>query len=169
MRYLVRLLVYLRQRIWTLFAIRKISKHGKGLKCNHKCVFNRCTYLGNNCNFNGMIVYGTGKVSIGDNFHSGTNCQIITSFHNYDTGTMIPYDETFITKPVVIGNNVWLGNNVIILGGTTIGDGAIIQAGSVLCGGVIPSLGIAGGHPAKVFKYRNKEHYDMLVSQGHTH
>lgn len=166
MRIFVNLFISLRQSFWTLLAKRKINEHGKGLKCNHRSSFNRNTYIGNNCNFNGMIVYGTGKVTIGDYFHSGSECQIITSFHNYDSGTKIPYDDTFITKNVTIGNNVWIGNNVIILGGTTIGDGAIIQAGSVLCGGSIPPLGIAGGHPAKVFKYRNEEHYYSLVSKG---
>ena len=116
-----------------------------------------------------MTVLGSGKLSIGNNFHSGTGCQIITSFHNYDLGNAIPYDDSFITKNVTIGNNVWIGNNVIILGGTIIGDGAIIQAGSVVCGDEIPALGIAGGHPAKVFKYRNKEHYNNLASHGKFH
>ena len=40
----------------------------------------------------------------------------------------------------------------------TIGEGAIVQAGSVVCKD-IPKYGIAGGHPAVVFKYRNIDHY----------
>ena len=64
-----------------------------------------------------MKILGYGKVQIGDNFHSGTNCQIITSFHNYDRGEALPYDSSNISKDVIIKNNVWLGNNVIILGG----------------------------------------------------
>lgn len=59
---------------------------------------------------------------------------------------------------MVIKDCVWLGNNVIILGGVTIGEGAIIQAGSVVCKD-IPDFAIAGGHPAKAFKFRDKEHY----------
>lgn len=125
------------------------------------------TYLGNNVCFNGMSMFGNGNIVIGDNFHSGTNCQIITSFHNYE-GECIPYDNTYIDKDVHIGENVWLGNNVIILGGVTIGEGAIIQAGSVICKD-IPSCAIAGGHPATAFKYRNKEHYDLLKSQKMFH
>lgn len=125
------------------------------------------TYLGNNVNFNGMAMYENGKIEIGDNFHSGVGCQILTSFHNYE-GNEIPYDNTFIDKDVIIGDNVWLGNNVIVLGGVTIGEGAIIQAGSVVCQD-IPSYAIAGGHPAKTFKYRDKEHYLKLKEEKRFH
>jgi acetyltransferase-like isoleucine patch superfamily enzyme len=59
---------------------------------------------------------------------------------------------------VVIKDNVWLGHGVIVLGGVTIGEGAIIQAGSVVVKS-IADLGIAGGHPAKIFKSRDKKHY----------
>lgn len=90
---------------------------------------------------------------------------IITSYHNYDQGTKIPYDDTYISKDVVIEDNVWLGSRVIVLGGVTIGEGAIIQAGSVVIKD-IPAFGIAGGHPAKVFKYRDIEHYNQLKEQG---
>lgn len=107
-----------------------------------------------------MSMSGNGKITIGSYFHSGVNCQIITSFHNYES-TMLPYDTSYIDKDVTIGDCVWLGNNTIILGGVTIGEGAIIQAGSVVCKD-IPPLAIAGGHPATVFKYRNKDHYEKL-------
>lgn len=125
------------------------------------------TVLGKNPNFNGMHVYGKGKVTFGDNFHSGIECMIITDYHNYE-GTAIPYDETNITKDVSIGDNVWLGNRVIILGGVTIGEGAIIQAGAVVVKD-IPPCAIAGGNPATVFKYRNKEHYEALKAEGKFH
>lgn len=141
--------------------IRKVKKYGKNLHVNRYCKFTKNTQIGNNCHFNGMIVSGFGDVQINDNFHSGTECKIITSFHNYDFGKSLPYDSTYINKDVIIGKNVWIGSNVIILGGVTIGDGAVIQAGSVVVKD-IPKYGIAGGHPAKVFKYRNKEHYDNL-------
>lgn len=86
---------------------------------------------------------------------------MITQIHNYDHGNEIPYDDTYIYKDVLIKDNVWLGSRVVILGGVTIGEGAIIQAGSVVVSD-IPDYAIAGGHPAKVFKYRDKEHYDKL-------
>ena len=112
-----------------------------------------------------MKITGNGNVTIGDNFHSGGGILILTSNHNYDTGVAIPYDNTMIDGDVIIEDNVWLGQNVTILQGVRIGEGAIIQAGSVVVSDIEPCV-IAGGHPAKVFKKRNEEHYYELRNQG---
>ena len=109
------------------------------------------TILKNNVCFNGMRITGRGMVTIGNYFHSGENCSIITQTHNYDNGLSIPYDATSVYKNVEIADFVWLGSNVTILPGTKINDGAIIQAGSVVHG-EIPAWAIVGGQPAKVFQ-----------------
>ena len=141
-----------------------VKSYGENLHVNAPCQFNSNTYLGNNVNLNGMTVGGVGKIVIGDNFHSGSECQIITNIHNYDHGTCIPYDANDIQKDVIIEDNVWIGNRVIILGGAHLHEGCIIQAGSVVVGD-IPYCAIAGGHPAKVFKMRDIEHYETLKAQ----
>jgi chloramphenicol O-acetyltransferase type B len=141
---------------------------GLELKVNAPAQVTPNTWLGNNVNFNGMTIQGKGKVSIGNNFHSGMECLIITDIHNYDSGTAIPYDDTYIVRDVTIEDNVWLGTRVIILGGVTIGEGAIIQAGSVVVSS-IPKYAIAGGHPARVFKNRDIEHYESLKQQRRFH
>lgn len=122
------------------------------------------THLGRNANFNGLVVNGGGEVRIGDNFHSGPDCLFICQNHNFNEGKAVPYDSTYIYKDIEIGDNVWLGSRVIVLGGVTIGEGAIIQAGSCVVSD-IPACAIAGGHPAKVFAYRNIEHYEKLKSE----
>lgn len=98
---------------------------------------------------------------IGNNFHSGTECMIITSNHNYANGEAIPYDNTYIHKKVVIEDNVWFGNRVLVTGNITIGEGAIVAAGSVVCKN-IPPLAVVGGNPAMIIKYRDKSHYNRL-------
>ena len=128
---------------------------------NGKSYVTETTTLGNNVNFNGMEITGGGNVTIGNNFHSGRGCLMITQNHNYDYGKAIPYDDTYILKDIIIEDNVWLGERVILLGGVRIGEGAIVQAGSVVVKD-IPPCAIAGGAPAKVFKFRDKEHYDKL-------
>lgn len=145
-----------------------VGSYGVGLKVNGKCIVTGNTYLGDNVNFNGIHIQGKGKVSIGDNFHSGIECMIITDIHNYDNGDAIPYDSSVISRDIVIEDNVWIGNRVTILSGVTIGEGSIIQAGSTVVNDV-PKYGIAGGHPAKVFKFRDKEHYEKLKSEGKFH
>jgi acetyltransferase-like isoleucine patch superfamily enzyme len=127
--------------------------------------FTKKTSLGQNVHFNGMIIKGRGDVKIGNHFHSGTGCKIITDVHNYN-GQLLPYDQTYLVKNVTIGDCVWLGEDVIVLGGVSIGHGVIIQAGSVVVSN-IPSCAIAGGHPARVFSHRDQEHYDNLYSSGY--
>ena len=145
--------------------VKKVAAEiGEGCIFNYECCVTPRTYIGDYSHFNGMRISGEGRVNIGSYFHSGTECLVITSNHNYDKGTKIPYDETYVTKDVIIEDCVWIGSRVIILGGVRIGEGAIIQAGSVVTSD-IPPMAIAGGHPAKVFKYRDKEHYSKLKQE----
>ncbi len=141
----------------------KCASHGKVLVRNFSTVNSR-TELGDQVSLGGIHITGKGRCVIGNYVHTGTGCQIFTDYHNYDGGELLPYDHTWIVEDVSIGDFVWLGDNVLVLSGVTIGEGAIIQAGSVVVNN-IPPLAIAGGHPAKVFKYRDKEHYEKLKSE----
>ena len=140
---------------------------GKSPFVGGKCVFGSELHLGDYCNFNGMSFIGGGKITIGNYFHSGIECMIITQNHKYE-GEEIPYDSTFEYKNVTIGDCVWFGNRVTVVGNVTIGEGAIIAAGSVVCNDV-PACAIVGGNPAKVIKYRDKEHYYKLKAEGKFH
>lgn len=146
---------------YTQDVISTAKSVGIGLKVNAPSRVSKNTSLGDYVNFNGMKISGGGECKIGNYFHSGEGCHILTQNHNYDNGTEIPYDSTYIYKDVIIEDFVWLGINVIILPGTIIHEGAIIQAGSVVHG-EIPRCAIAGGNPAKVFRYRDIEHFDKL-------
>ena len=141
---------------------------GIDLKVNFKSIFSGEIHFKNNCNFNGMSVLGNGTVYFGNNFHSGKDCMILTDNHNYDMGTAIPYDSTYIRKTITIEDNVWLGNRVIIVGNITIGEGAILAAGSVVTQDV-PKYAIVGGNPAKIIKYRDVEHYNKLKKENKYH
>lgn len=154
-------------KYYKMQVVKNIKSYKEPLTINGKTILNSNTELGENTNFNGFIIKGEANVKIGDNFHSGLECRMITDSHNYE-GEALPYDRTYIKKDVVIGDNVWLGHGVLILGGVTIGDGAVIQAGAVVAKD-IPKYGIAGGSPAKVFKYRDREHYEKLLSEGAIH
>ena len=158
----------IKKRVYRRKILKTAKNCGLKLKVNGKSNVTPKTTLKDNVNFNGMHIQGLGNVEIGNNFHSGIECMIITSIHNYDNGKAVPYDDTIISKDVIIKDNVWLGNRVIILPGVTINEGAIIQAGSVVVGD-IPKYAIAGGHPAKVFKYRNIDHYEKLKKERKFH
>jgi acetyltransferase-like isoleucine patch superfamily enzyme len=140
---------------------------GKELTVNYRSTVTRNTHLGDHVNFNGLNISGDGRVAIGRYFHSGKGCLLITSFHNYDNGSRIPYGPRLedLHRDIEIGDFVWLGDKVTILGGVKIGEGAVIQAGSVVVSD-IPDLAVAGGHPAKVFKYRDASHFASLKAKG---
>ena len=55
------------------------------------------------------------------------------------------------TKPVNIGNHVWIGENVTILKGVNIGDGAVIASNAVVTKNVLAGT-IVAGNPAKVIR-----------------
>jgi virginiamycin A acetyltransferase len=60
---------------------------------------------------------------------------------------------TCISRPIVIGNDVWFGSNVSIREGVHVGDGAIIGACSVVTKDVEP-YSVMVGNPAVCKKYR---------------
>jgi len=153
--------------IFTEVIKRQVKSYKLPININSPTILNGETRLGENTNFNGMRVYGSGSIEIGDNFHSGPNCIIHTSNHNYE-GEKIPYDSSTINKDVVIGDNVWIGQGVTILPGVEIKEGAIIQAGSVVVKDV-EKYAIVGGNPAEPFSSRNVDRYEELKSKKEFH
>lgn len=143
-----------------LIEVQSTARRIGRIKITGPCYVNDKTEIGSNTVINGIRVIGSGACTIGSYCHIAYGATVITMNHNYK-GNGIPYDDTDIEKPVKIKDFVWIGANVTILPGVTIGEGAIIQAGSVVRKS-IPSLALAGGNPAEVFKYRDEEHYKKM-------
>ncbi len=157
----------LKSLVFTFIAKKTLGRFSGTMKVNGYSKFTKNCYFGKNVHFNGLKVLGAGKVTIGNNFHSGPGCEFITQNHNIN-GEKIPYDDTYIVKDIVIGNNVWLGSRVTVLPGVTIGEGAVIQAGSVVVNNIEP-YSIAGGHPCKTFSQRDIPKYNVLKQEGKFH
>ncbi len=97
-----------------------------------------------------LIILDADKVVFGDNVLVGPNCAIYTSTHPFNAD--LREKGVLYTKPVLVGNNVWICGNVTILPGVKIGDNSVIGAGSVVSKDV-PANVIAAGTPCKVLKY----------------
>ena len=101
-------------------------------------------YINHNC-----CLLDAGGVTIGNDVRIGPNCGIYTPEHAFDPVLRAAGYEH--SKPVVIGDNVWIGGHVSILGGVTIGENSIIGAGSVVTRD-IPANVIAAGSPCRVLR-----------------
>lgn len=98
-------------------------------------------------------IYATFGVTIGKNCLISSNCGISSYNHIVASDNRIAntsQDEKF-SKPVVIGDNVWIGMNSCILPGVTIGNNSIVGSGSVVTKD-IPENEIWVGNPARFMK-----------------
>lgn len=86
------------------------------------------------------------KIVIGNNVAISENVSIWDS-----DAHVLEKDEYSLTKPITIGDNVWIGTNAIILKGVNIGCGAVIAAGSLVNKDVEPNC-LYGGVPAVIIR-----------------
>lgn len=105
--------------------------------------------LGHNSYMNQSLIQCANNISIGD------DCAIAGDVLIQDTDFHPTFDEFGnprpVSKPIVIGNHVWICAHSIILKGVHIGDGAIIAAGAVVTKDV-PAHCMVAGNPAVVKK-----------------
>lgn len=92
-----------------------------------------------------------GPVCIGHHVNLAQGITVTALNHNFaDTNRRID-EQGISTKPVVIGDDVWIGANAVILPGVTIGRHVVVAAGAVVTKDV-PENTIVAGVPAKVIK-----------------
>ena len=95
----------------------------------------------------GVSISASRHVRIGDACEIGPGVLIMDNdFHRAGDLTLRPP-----SRPVRIGNRVWIGARAIVLKGVTVGDDAIIAAGSVVTSDV-PAHSVVGGVPAHVIR-----------------
>lgn len=96
-----------------------------------------------------------GPVCIGHHVNLAQGITVTALNHNFnDTNRRID-EQGITTKPVVIGDDVWIGANAVILPGVSIGSHAVIAAGAVVTSDV-EDYTVVGGVPAKVIKKLRK-------------
>jgi acetyltransferase-like isoleucine patch superfamily enzyme len=154
-------------RGFPLFRVRGSLQLGKGSRLNSGLYWNPIGGDARMC----IVVDAQAKLSVGDNF-AASNCSIFcrqsiligknvmvgggariwdTDFHDLSIKKrMLPLDRGK-SKPIVIGDNVFVGANSIILKGVVIGNNAVLGAGSVVSCNV-PSHEVWAGNPARFIR-----------------
>ena len=97
-------------------------------------------------------------INIGKNGLIGPGVQLLTASHPLSARErLITSNENLKTsyktfsKPIHIGDNVWIGGNTVVLPGITIGNNVTIGAGSVVTKN-IPDNMLAFGNPCKIIR-----------------
>jgi len=97
-------------------------------------------------------------INIGKNGLIGPGVQLLTASHPLSARErLITSKENLKTsyktfsKPIQIGDNVWIGGNTVVLPGITIGNNVTIGAGSVVTKD-IPDNMLAFGNPCKIIR-----------------
>ena len=96
------------------------------------------------------VFLDTSPIYIGEDVFIGPKCVLACAGHPINSEQRRTEPLTH-SKPIHIGNNVWLGASVTVIGGVTIGDGSVIAAGAVVTKD-IPIGVVAGGVPCKVIR-----------------
>ena len=102
-------------------------------------------------------------LTIGKNVNLSSNVSIYSGAHDHRD----PYFRSTptTTRPITIGDRVWIGSNAVILTGVNIGEGAVVCAGCVVTKDVEP-YAVVAGIPAK--KVNERPHDLRYEFKGRT-
>lgn len=115
-----------------------------------RCDYGYQTHIGARSFANwGLICLDVGKIEIGDDVQIGPNVQLLTATHPVEP---LPRQAKWEgSRPITIGDNVWLGGGVIVCPGVTIGKNTVVGAGAVVTRDLSANV-VAVGNPARVVR-----------------
>jgi len=106
-------------------------------------------------------------IVIGNNVMLGPRVSLFTASHPTDKdvrNSLLEY-----SRPITIGDDVWIGGNSVINPGVTIGSDVIIGSGSVVTRD-IPSHTLAAGNPCRVLRSLTEDDkikWEALAKEWH--
>jgi acetyltransferase-like isoleucine patch superfamily enzyme len=110
--------------------------------------------IGSNTSINDQVIITvTERVSIGCDVMIAPRAYILDVDHRIDLEGIPISKQGYISKPVDIGDDVWIGAGAIITKGVKIGRGSIVAANAVVTRD-IPANVIVAGVPARILRNR---------------
>lgn len=98
------------------------------LEChNGEIDFGEKVFVNRNCTF-----VARERIKVGNNCMFGEGVSIYDHDHLFKINNGPFRDQGFRSRPISIGNNVWVGCKVFIGKGVSIGDNVVVAAGSVV-------------------------------------
>ena len=124
-------------------------------------------FLGDEHYVYGQVNWGTEPwiITIGNNVHITDGVRFIT----HDGGTLLYrkyVPDLEITKPISIGNNVYIGNCAMLLPGVKVGNNVIIGAGAIVTKN-IPDNSVVAGVPARILKTADDYYKKIQIESLH--
>ena len=105
--------------------------------------------LGDECGVAGTAtLYSQGKITIGRRSVISQGANLCTGTHDYTKA-----GSPLVTKPIFIGDNVWVAAEAFVHPGITLANGCVIGARSVVINDM-PEWMVCSGHPCKPLKKR---------------
>lgn len=128
------------------------------LRINQCCSFSTLTSdafieIGDGSALSGIVICAASGVRVGRRVMVGSNCVIVdTDFHPLDPDMRRSHPTAgACSRPVTIGDDVFIGTRVVILKGANIGEGCVVGAGAIVSGS-FPPRSIIVGNPARILK-----------------
>lgn len=137
-------------------AARLLDHCGKAVNVEHGAEFGagRGIRLGDRSGLG--VNCKVGECEIGNDVMMGPDVVFIGGNHEFDRTDVPMMDQgRRSSRPISIGDDVWIGTRVIVLPGVQVGAGAILAAGAVVTKDV-PPRAIVGGNPARVVRFRGE-------------
>lgn len=105
-----------------------------------------------------VALYAHNGIKIGNDVIIAKDVSLISGDHDFSDKEKKINQQGMkkSSKPIVIGDDVWIGEKAIVLKSVTVGKGGIIGAGAVVTKDV-PPFSVVAGNPAVVIKRRESK------------
>lgn len=137
--------------------LRIVLRKGSYLKDNIVIQGSGYFELGQDSYLSSFCIIGANEsIKIGKNVMIADCVSIRDTDHRFDDLSIPMKNQGITTKPIEIDDDVWICHGAVITKGVKVGKGAVIAANAVVTKNV-PPMGIVGGVPAKLIKFRTSQ------------